>query len=217
MPESQELAAGKFSTWLISTRTALKKDSETDVPCGECNACCRSSQFIHIKPDEKDTLAHIPEELLFPAPGLPKGYVLMGYDENGHCPMLKKGACSIYEYRPATCRSYDCRIFAATGIRISGKDKALITQQVQRWKFSLADSEDIKEQRAVQKAASFLTNKSKLFAPGELPENSTQLAIMSIKVYDLFLEEGEQSIDDTKRVKAIMQTWERFDAKGEKL
>ena len=58
------------------------------MPCGTCTACCTSSQFVHIGPDEVDTLAHIPAELLFPAPRMPKGHVLLGYDERGHCPML---------------------------------------------------------------------------------------------------------------------------------
>ena len=39
---------------------------ESDVPCNGCTACCRSSQFVHVGPDEADTLAHIPAELLFP-------------------------------------------------------------------------------------------------------------------------------------------------------
>ena len=34
-----------------------------------CTACCTSSQFVHIEPDETDTLAHIPAALRFPAPG----------------------------------------------------------------------------------------------------------------------------------------------------
>ena len=89
----------------------------SEVPCDGCTACCTSSQFVHIGPDETDTLARIPRRLLFPAPRLPAGHVLMGYDENGHCPMLVDGACSIYEHRPRTCRTYDCRVFPAAGHR----------------------------------------------------------------------------------------------------
>ncbi|MCF7826385.1 MAG: YkgJ family cysteine cluster protein [Candidatus Marinimicrobia bacterium] len=217
MSDQQALSAGNISEWLRCTRAALKDDSGAEVPCGECTACCRSSYFIHIQPHETATLSHIPDELLFPAPGLPKGNVLMGYDEQGHCPMLKNGACSIYEYRPATCRSYDCRIFPATGIVLTGKDRTLISQQAQRWKFSPSDSVDQQTQKALQKAGSFLRNKSKWFAPGELPGNSTQLAIMAIKVYDLFLDEGEQSIDDAKMAKAIIEVLKKFDAQRDPL
>src|SRR3954452_13867356 len=79
-------------------------------------ACCTSSQFVHIEPDEADALAHIPAALLFPAPRLPKGHVLLGYDERGHCPMLVAGRCSMYEHRPRACRAYDCRGCPAAGV-----------------------------------------------------------------------------------------------------
>src|SRR5205814_1248545 len=84
--EDQILPAGSFSAWLGGMRRALGGERASDVPCDGCTACCRSSQFVHIGPDEADTLAHIPTELLFPAPGLPRGNVVLGYDEHGHCP-----------------------------------------------------------------------------------------------------------------------------------
>lgn len=213
MSEPLDLAAGEFSNWLGEIRTALKNGTETEVPCGKCNACCRSSYFIHIKPNETETLSHIPDELLFPAPGMPAGNVLMGYDKQGHCPMLKNDACSIYQHRPSTCRSYDCRIFPATGIQISGTDKVLITEQIERWKFNHTETEGIKEHKAVQKAASFLRNKSKLFQSHELPGNPTQLAIMAIKVFDLFLNEDVELIEDGEMVQAIIKRQEKFDTK----
>ena len=98
------------------------------MPCNGCTACCTSSQFVHIGPDETDTLAHIPAELLFPAPLRPRGHVLMGYDERGHCPMLIDNRCSIYEHRPQTCRTYDCRVFPAAGVELEDEDKVLIAR-----------------------------------------------------------------------------------------
>ncbi len=83
-----DLPAGDFSSWMIEMQGAIRGEHGSDVPCDGCTACCTSSQFIHIGPDETDTLAHIPAELLFPAPGLPPGHVVLGYDERGHCPML---------------------------------------------------------------------------------------------------------------------------------
>src|SRR4051812_18756771 len=110
--EQTERPAGEFSSWLRHTRRALHlKTVGADVPCGECTGCCRSSLFIHIKPEETRARARIPKALQFPAPGLPKGNVLMGYNKKGECPMLVDGKCSIYEDRPQTCRDYDCRIF----------------------------------------------------------------------------------------------------------
>ena len=99
--DDSELSAGNFSSWLGEMQDALRGERESDVPCDGCTACCTSSQFVHIAPDETDTLAHIPPELLFPAPRMPPGHVLMGYDEHGHCPMLVDNRCSIYEHRPA--------------------------------------------------------------------------------------------------------------------
>ena len=215
MSETSVLAAGDFSNWLSEMRHALKNKAETDVPCGQCTACCTSSYFIHIKPTETDTLSHIPAELLFPAPGMAEGNVLMGYDEKGHCPMLQNGACSIYEHRPSTCRSYDCRIFPATGVQISEKDKVHITQQVERWKFDFAQAEDLKEHQAVQKAASFLKSKSRLFPSGELPGNATQLATMAIKIFDLFLDESAEGVDDRKMTQSILRAREEFDTKAD--
>src|SRR6185436_13368541 len=82
--EAAELSAGAFSPWLEQTRVVLERgDLGADVPCGACTGCCRGSMFIHIRPEETDTLAHIPGELLFPAPGAPPGHVLMGYDAQG--------------------------------------------------------------------------------------------------------------------------------------
>ena len=122
------LAAGDFSSWMIEIQGAIRGEHGSDVPCDGCTACCTSSQFIHVGPDESDTLAHIPADLLFPAPGRPPGHVVLGYDERGHCPMLIDDKCSIYEHRPRTCRTYDCRIFPAAGLEIDDADKTQIAR-----------------------------------------------------------------------------------------
>ena len=83
-----EIPTEGFSAWLDRTRLAQKGDAGADVPCGNCKACCTSGYFIHIGPEETATLARIPKQLVFRAPGLPKGHVLMGYDESGRCPMF---------------------------------------------------------------------------------------------------------------------------------
>jgi uncharacterized protein len=128
----------RFSDWLDEFNAAFDAASDADVPCGACTACCTSSQFVHVAPDENDALAHIPVELLFRAPGLPKGHMVMGYDEHGHCPMLVDGDCSIYDHRPRTCRMYDCRIFAVTGVE---PDQPEIAARVRDWQFEIDDPE----------------------------------------------------------------------------
>ncbi len=137
---SEPLDAGEFGRWLEGMQRALRGEAESDVPCGSCTACCTSSQFIHIGPDETDTLAHIPAALLFPAPNLPAGHVVMGYDEHGHCPMLVDGRCTVYEHRPRTCRTYDCRVFPAAGLLPDEPTKVAIATQAGRWRFTHASA-----------------------------------------------------------------------------
>lgn len=129
------LDAGSLTIWLGEIRVG----GPMDVPCGDCTACCRSSQFVLVEADEEDAHAHIPAELLFPAPGRPGDHVL-GYDREGRCPMLVDDTCSIYERRPRACRAYDCRVFAATAVD-PGEDKPLIRERVHRWRFDRVDDE----------------------------------------------------------------------------
>ena len=69
-----DLPAGDFGAWLEHMRSALRREADANVPCGDCCACCSTSHFVHIGPDEADTLAAIPSELLFEAPGSPGGH-----------------------------------------------------------------------------------------------------------------------------------------------
>src|SRR5689334_20007042 len=153
--DHDDLDAGDFGPWLDAMQQAMRGERDADVPCAGCTACCTASQFVHIAPDETDTLAHIPPALLFPAPRMPSGHVLLGYDERGHCPMLVDGGCSIYEHRPRTCRTYDCRVFSATGIEVDA-DKPDIAGRVREWRFSFPTDDDRRDHIAVRAAASFV-------------------------------------------------------------
>ena len=183
-------------------RGVLRDGATADVPCGTCTACCTSSQFVHIEPDEADALAAIPSALLFPAPGLPEGHVLLGYDEKGHCPMLQEGACSIYEHRPRTCRAYDCRIFPATGVQLTGGELPLIAEQAGRWRFTHPEPADAVEHDALQRSAAFLRSEAR--APGP---TSTQLAVLAVEAHEAFVtydEFGQPSpvVPDAAQVRA---------------
>jgi hypothetical protein len=147
---------------------------------------------VHIGPDETDTLALIPGKLLFPAPGLPEGHVLLGYDERGHCPMLVDGRCSIYEHRPRTCRTYDCRVFPAAGVS-ADDDKIFIVRQSRRWVFGFPADVDRREYEAVRAAARFLVERRDELPPRARPANATQLAVLALEVHRVFLAEGEPS------------------------
>jgi Fe-S-cluster containining protein len=215
----QDLPAGCFSSWLRRTRSALVKENGVDVRCGDCVACCTSSYFIHIRPEETRTTARINKKLLFPAPGLPKGNVLLGYDKDGRCPMLIEGRCSIYEHRPLTCRSYDCRIFTAAGIAAGENDKTLINQRVRRWKFSYPTRLDRDQHAAVKAAAAFLRERAECFPGGAVPTNPSQLAILALKVYKVFLRLDDDSgktrhmPSDSEVAKAIIEANERFETR----
>ena len=186
--------AGDFSTWLRDTRRALLAGSGTVVECGTCRGCCRSSYFIHI------------------APGLPAGHVLMGYDTSGRCPMLTDGECSIYDDRPQTCRDYDCRVFSAAGIEAGGGERAEINQRVSEWAFTYPAQRDRDEHGAVREAAAFIRKNGDRFAQEQRPVTESQVAILAIKAYELFLSPSKRR-SDAELVRAIVEECEAFDAR----
>jgi uncharacterized protein len=179
--EGRDLPAGRFEKWLAQITSALTSQQEMDVPCGECNACCRSSFFIHIAPTETETLEHIPKALVFAAPGLPEGFVLMGFDEKGCCPMLKDDQCSIYEYRPSACRVFDCRIYPAAATVPPKR----IAVQSGRWRFDANEPGEADALAALQRAARFLAANLDCF-PTEVPNSGTGLALAAVRVTGLF-------------------------------
>ena len=180
-------AAGGFSDWLRAAERSFRSGKGgADVPCGTCNACCRSSMFIHIRPEETQTIRRIPRAVLFPAPGLPEGHVAMGYDDKGRCPLLVDDKCSIYEHRPQTCRDYDCRLFAATGVPIDRQNQPDIARRVGEWVFHYEAEESLEEQASLLEAAAFLQKNKSLFPQGSLPTHPGQLAILAVRVYRLF-------------------------------
>jgi Fe-S-cluster containining protein len=181
------LDAGDFSTWLASMQNALRGTGVSDVPCNGCTACCTSSQFVHIERDEVDTLAHIPTELQFPAPGQPEGHVVLGYDERGHCPMLGEGGCSIYEHRPRACRVYDCRVFAATGVEIDDASKAAIAQRTRRWRFTHTSPDAQTRHDAARAAARYLEAHRDEFLGEDRPLVETRHAVLAVEIAELFL------------------------------
>jgi Fe-S-cluster containining protein len=186
-----DLEAGDFSTWLHDAG----QGRSGDVPCNGCTACCTSSQFVHIGPEETDTLAHIPVPLLFPAPGLPAGHVLLGYDDHGRCPMLVDGRCSIYDHRPKTCRTYDCRVFAAAGNVPEGKP--LIADRVSRWRFREASDRARAQHDAVRSAADFLRDRGGM--------NATRVALAALQIHHLFVDGKPAAADVEAAINQLSQ------------
>lgn len=206
----RDLPAGDFSAWLRRTRAARLGGDGASVPCGECTACCRSSLFVHVGPEETDTLARIPKGLLFPAPGRPEGHKVLGYDEEGRCPMLVDEGCSIYEHRPRACREYDCRVFPAAGVEASDEGKVLVDRQARRWSFSHPTEGDLNEHAAVRAAASFLRRHPELLE-GQSARSPTRLALLALEVYDAFLERrAEPGASDEALVESVLEAARRF-------
>jgi uncharacterized protein len=185
--EEGDLATGDFSSWLTGMQAAIRGEGDADVPCGGCTACCTGSQFIHVGPDQTETLARIPKALLFPAPLLPEGHVVLGHDERGHCPMLVHGRCSIYADRPRTCRTYDCRAFAASGLVA---EDGLIAERPGRWRFSRPVEPDRRRRDAVREAAVFIRERPHALPDAAAPANATQHAVLAIEMHEDFVRRG---------------------------
>lgn len=120
----------------------------------------------------------------------------MGYTENGQCPMLVDNECSIYEYRPQTCRDYDCRIFAATGVPVDARKQAEIAQRVEAWVFDYENDESRGEQSTLRAAAAFLQKNRDLFPQGSLPAYPVQLAALAVRISKVFAEMTAKRRDD---------------------
>jgi uncharacterized protein len=176
-----DLDAGVFSSWLTVMRHAIRGDADAGVPCDGCTACCRSSQFVLVGPDEADALAHIPAELLFPAPHKPRGHVVLGYDERGHCPMLVEDRCSIYAHRPRACRAYDCRVFPAAGLELHEPEKTEIGERARRWRFRHPTPRDRELHDAVLAAAVSLRRHPERLPDGASRANATQIAVLAVE------------------------------------
>jgi len=182
-PEAAERPAGDIGVWLGQISRAITGDGESDVPCGECTACCSAAQFVHVGPDERDALARIPVELLFPAPGLPPGHQLLGYDQAGRCPMLGALGCTIYDARPRACRVYDCRVFAITGVVPDEPGRTAVATRVAQWRFAVSSDDDQLRWDAVRAAAEFLAT-----YPSTTGMGSTARALAALRVHPLFIE-----------------------------
>jgi Fe-S-cluster containining protein len=207
--------AGDFSSWLRHTRRALLSDEGADVACGDCTACCTASYYVYVRPDETRALARIGKDRLLALPGLPTGYLAMGWDARGHCPMLVDNHCSIYDDRPQTCRDFDCRIFPATGV--DPEVKPLIAARAARWRFAYPAQHDRIEQAAVRAAADFLRAHADAFTTWAIPSNPNQLAVLALKASAAFEDAPERAQKEpaSEVALAVMAAVRRFDGRSD--
>jgi Fe-S-cluster containining protein len=73
----------------------------SDVPCAACTACCRQ-QIVVLGEADAANFAHYD----FRQVG---DLRVLNHQADGACVHLGDRGCTIYEKRPQTCRTYDCR------------------------------------------------------------------------------------------------------------
>jgi Fe-S-cluster containining protein len=113
---------GSVTTLMRSLRRA-KRDG-VSVPCGTCNACCRSPGLkVDLTPDEAKRFDHVIDDGLG-RPILPKR-------DDGSCVHLVDGKCSVYADRPMACRTYDCRVYLLIGY--APNNDPVIEEALRRW------------------------------------------------------------------------------------
>ena len=88
------------------SRQALEamKQRPSDVPCGDCRACCRHDRVILGPADDPRTYQWHVEG----------GYAVLDRRTNGECVYLTETGCGIHDRAPAICRRFDCRVLVLT-------------------------------------------------------------------------------------------------------
>jgi hypothetical protein len=177
--------AGSFGAWLTGMRAVLRGERAADVPCDGCVGCCVSSYVIPLRPADSVALATVTAaHLRLPVDG---GLAQMTPREDGTCPMLEDGRCTIYAGRPQTCRDYDCRIYAATGLLPDG-ERPVIRQRVLEWRFEFGTESEIAQSAALRRAAQFIRANAALFPAAARAESAAAVAVMAVKSWPLFVD-----------------------------
>ena len=124
--------------------------------------------------------------------------------------MLVDGECSIYAQRPRTCRSFDCRVFAAAGVSLGSGPRARVNARVWQWRFEYPSEFDAECQNAVLAAAAFLRRRGDLIQPDVAPTDAGELAKAAVFVHEIFLGASQLSArDDVEIAAAINQELRR--------
>jgi Fe-S-cluster containining protein len=208
----EDIDAGIFASWLRETEAMLRGTGGADVPCGSCVGCCVSSYYIWLRPEDRVAYDEVPEEFLLRGRDQPAGHHLMGYREDGRCPMQTASGCRIYADRPQTCRDYDCRIFAAAGIEAGGDEKRVINERIRAWRFRHAGDADRASQAAIAAAAAFIQANAPAFV-SKAPTAPTGIAVLALKAHRVFLDPAVESCDAAEIARRITEASRAFDAK----
>lgn len=78
---------------------ALRK-RHSNVPCGACNACCKSDRIILGPTDSRENYRWHQEG----------SQDVLDRKENGECVYLTEAGCGIHDNAPDICKRFDCRV-----------------------------------------------------------------------------------------------------------
>lgn len=84
------------------------KIQRSNVPCGECHACCYADA-ISLHPEYGDnptqyiTVPHALKEIA------DQGVLMLAHKPDLTCVYLDSSGCTIHDRAPALCREFDCR------------------------------------------------------------------------------------------------------------
>lgn len=211
-----DIAAGDFGAWLGAMRAVLRGERDADVPCGSCVGCCVSAYRIPLRPGDVVALERVPAALLTLAVEDGRSRALMGFREDGRCPMLDgQDHCTIYADRPRTCRDYDCRVYAAAGLLPDG-GRPVIAARVRAWRFSFAAPGDLQIAAAVRRAAAFIHGHADLFPAPLRASASMAAAVLALKSWELFRDGGELAGEQVaQRVQAVIAAVRAFDGRAD--
>lgn len=101
--------------------------------------------------------------------------------------MFADGLCTIYEHRPRTCRTYDCRVLPAAGFQDDEDVPVEIGRRASEWRFSYATPAARVSHSAVEAAATFLAEHPDVLPPNSGRPSLTRLAALAIDISDLFV------------------------------
>jgi len=205
-------SAGAFGAWLAAMRGVLRGQQSADVPCDGCVGCCVSSYAIALRPADTAALGAVPARYLrLPAAG--GGTALMAHREDGSCPMLEAGHCTIYAARPQTCRDYDCRIYAATGLLPDG-ERPVIRDRVCEWRFEYPTQAERLQHEALRRAARFIRRHAELFPRAARAHSNAAAAVLAVKTWLLFAHEkgdAATAASPAEQVRRVLEAARAFD------
>ena len=186
-------------------QAALQGEAGSDVPCGDCRGCCVSGYPIVLREADAAITGRLSPQFLAQAGGLR----YMTARDDGTCPMLSAGNCSVYAQRPQTCRDYDCRIFAAAGVVPGSAQRQVINDRVAAWRFEYAGETERLAHAAVQAAAAFIRRVAGTPVAPQFPRTPTGAAVLALKCWTVFL--LEPTLGDAELATVVAAASARFD------